>query len=366
MIAARCPALAHRARGGKLHPRPDPFTLSVGHDKLADAQPSHDASGSGHQAPSGWIDSPADGAADEAADIAQTALGGKVVAVSRQTLTQSGNTIFRVQFADGRQVALRVNPRRGMFSFTQHNLDALRALGLPVPHVLALGATPAQGSFIILEWIPGQDLQYELAGMSAPQMTRVAETVSDFQRRVATLPESHGFGWAPVHRHATTARWTDIFGQPTDELPASDAPPIEHIRARLRAVRRSVEPYFASLRPICFLDDLTVKNVLVEQGELQGIIDVDFVCYGDPLMAVGTTLAHLAADVGEAGRFYGDELIRCAAPSRDARRAIYFYGSLWLTGFLAAAEAEGDARRAAGLLNATDAMLHIAEADLRA
>ncbi|MGF7132002.1 hypothetical protein P3T40_003485 [Paraburkholderia sp. EB58] len=140
---------------------------------------------------------------------------------------------------------------------------------------------------------------------------------------------------------------------------------LSDISSRLRAIRRSVEPYFASLRPICFLDDMTVNNVLVDHSDLQGIIDVDFVCYGDPSMTIGTTLAHIAADVGAAGRFYGEELIRCAAPSRDAHRAIYFYSSLWMTGFLATAEAAGQAQRAAELLQAADAMLRIAEADLR-
>jgi Ser/Thr protein kinase RdoA (MazF antagonist) len=307
-----------------------------------------------------------DVASNEAAEVAQAALKTGVHHVSRQTLTQSGNAIFRVQLADGRAAAVRINPRRGIFGYTQHNFDALRTLGLPVPNVLASGATAAQGSFIILEWVPGQDLQYELASMSAQQMTRIAETVSDYQKRVASLPESRGFGWAPIRRHATAAQWTEIFGLPSSEEPPDDAPALEHVRARLRALRRSVEPYFASLRPTCFLDDMTVKNVLVEHGDLQGIIDVDFVCYGDPLMTIGTTLAHIAADVGEAGRLYGEELLRCAAPSRDAQRAIYFYSSLWMTGFLAAAEAAGQAQRAAELLQATDAMLRTAEADLHA
>ncbi|WP_144155534.1 phosphotransferase family protein [Paraburkholderia sp. BCC1885] len=333
---------------------------------MADAQNPQTASASSDAAvhAKGVIDPQTDVSDDEAAAIAQAALKSTIVHVSRQTLTQSGNAIFRVQLADGRAVAVRVNPRRGMFSFTQHNFDALRELGLPVPRVLASGTTARQGSFIVLEWVPGRDLQYELAGMSAPQMTRIAETVSDYQKRVAALPESRGFGWAPVRRHASTARWTDIFGQTSNEEPRDDAPALDHLRARLRAIRRSVEPYFASLRPICFLDDLTVKNVLVEHGDLQGIIDVDFVCYGDPLMAVGTTLAHIAADVGEEGRFYGDELIRCAAPSPDAERAIYFYGSLWMTGFLAAAEAAGDVQRATELMTATDTMLRAAESGL--
>jgi Ser/Thr protein kinase RdoA (MazF antagonist) len=299
---------------------------------------------------------------DEVAALTQTTLHSTARLISRQTLTQSGNAVFRVQLADGRNVAVRMNRRDGAFGFTRHNLDVLRTLGLPVPQVLASGAVPQGGGFIILEWVPGHDLQHELAQMSEAQMTLLAQTVTDYQRRVASLPQSNGFGWAPIGRHATSARWTDLFGAPSNEVPADDAPALDHIRARLRAVRRAVEPYFAALQPTCFLDDLTIKNVLVEHGVLCGIIDLDFVCYGDPLMAIGTTLAHIAADVGHAGKFYGEELIRCAAPSPDALRAIHFYNALWTTGFLSAAEAAGHVARAKELLPLADSALRLAEA----
>ena len=90
---------------------------------------------------------------------------------------------------------------------------------------------------------------------------------------------------------------------------------------------------------------------------LQGVIDVDVVCCGDPLMSVGTTLAHLAADVGEAGRFYGEELIRCWRPRGDALRAIRLYAALWAVSFVAA----GEAMRAAELSVIADVMPGLAE-----
>ena len=292
----------------------------------------------------------------------QAALRVPLRTIERQTLTLSGNAIFHAELADGRDVAVRISPRRGSFAYTQHNLSALGKLGLIVPTVLAAGSTATEGSFVILNWIPGRDLQYEFSSLNDKQTTRIAETISDWQRRVASLPESRGFGWAPIGAHAPLAKWTDLFGLPA---PAATMPepgaPLDHLRARLRAVRRDIEPYFASLHPICFLDDLTTKNVLVEHGELRGIIDVDFVCYGDPLMSIGTTLAHIAADVGEAGHFYGEELIRCAQPSAQANRAIYFYSALWLIGFLANAVTAGEDARSNELAAAADHMLRAAE-----
>ncbi|MFL9945055.1 phosphotransferase [Paraburkholderia agricolaris] len=298
---------------------------------------------------------------EEAIGLVRAALHVDPLCAVRQFLTQSGNCIFRVDLPEGKSTALRVSPQRNAFAYTHHNLDILRAMGLPVQTVLASGETAAGGSFVILNWIPGRDLAYELPQMRSEQMTRVAETVTDYQKRVGCLPRSDGFGWAPIGGHPTFAQWTNIFGEPATDSISVDATPLAQLRARLRAVRRSVEPHFASISPTCFLDDLTTKNVLVESGRLQGVIDCDTVCYGDPLMSVGTTLAHLAADVGEACRFYGQELIRCWNPQLDALRAIRFYAALWVVGFMAAAETAGEIARATELAGIADAMLSLAE-----
>jgi aminoglycoside phosphotransferase (APT) family kinase protein len=122
-------------------------------------------------------------------------------------------------------------------------------------------------------------------------------------------------------------------------------------------MRRLLEPYFADIRPVCFLDDLTIRNVLAKNGELRGIIDVDFACFGDPLLSVGTTLAEIVADVGEAGRFYGEELVRSWEPTPAGRQAIRFYTALWLVGMLSAAQSAGDRLRADLLTQAAEAML---------
>ena len=53
-----------------------------------------------------------------------------------------------------------------------------------------------------------------------------------------------------------------------------------------------MQAYFSAVRPTAFLGDITTKNVLVHEGKLSGIVDVDEICYGDPLFVVGLT--HMA------------------------------------------------------------------------
>lgn len=273
----------------------------------------------------------------------------EALAIERQTLSQSGNTVFRVDLADARTVVLRMSPLRGAFAYTAHNLGALCDIGVPVQTVLGSGALSSGGSFVVMSWLPGRDLTFELPLMQAAEAAALADTVATCQQRVAALPTGQGFGWAAIGRPALGASWSDMFGRPVEE-PLDEPPtPLNRLRSRLRGLRRELEPYFQSVQSVCFLDDVTTKNVIVDKGELSGLIDLDFVCYGDPLLAVGNTLAQLAVQEGDAARIYGEALVERWQPKGDARRAMYFYSALWLTTAIVAADAIGDAARASAL-----------------
>jgi aminoglycoside phosphotransferase (APT) family kinase protein len=298
---------------------------------------------------------------NEAIELTAAVMGVQPLRALRQPLSNSGKAIFRMDLPDNRSVALRTSVRPKTFAFTRHNLEVLRLLGLPVPIVLSAGSTGSGGSYIFLSWLPGQDLVYELAAMNRSQMSRLAEQWVDCQRRVGKLPEAARFGWAPIGRSGTFTEWTQVFGESGSTTTEEDRTALAPLRARLRSVRADLESYFRSVRPLCFLDDLTVKNLLVADGELTGIIDVDFVCYGDPLLALGTTLCGIVSDVGPAGEFYGEELIRFWAPLPEQLRALRFYAALWAIGVLSMTDATAEPARAMALTDAAGAWLRLAE-----
>jgi aminoglycoside phosphotransferase (APT) family kinase protein len=272
--------------------------------------------------------------------------------------------------AGGRSLAVRACPEAQTFLHTRSNLAVLHGLGLPVQTVLVQSALPAGGDFVVLDWLPGRDLFYVFGSLDARQAKRIAETVVTFQCRVAQrLPAAAhgGFGWAAIGARAPHARWTDVFGEPAPAalhvatLARTDATPLERFRARLGLVRASIEDYFDTLLPVCFLDDLTIKNVLVDGGELSGLIDFDMVCYGDPLLVLGATLAHIHTEVGERGQPYAEALLRCWSPQGERMRATGFYASLWVIGFLSLAIEQGNAARVRLLTPVLDHLLSVAE-----
>ena len=81
---------------------------------------------------------------------------------------------------------------------------------------------------------------------------------------------------------------------------------------------------------MCFLDDLTIKNVLVENGALSGLIDFDFVCHGDPLFWLGLTRTVILLDLGTRELFYADELCRFLAITPPQRRWVALYAA-WIS-----------------------------------
>lgn len=286
----------------------------------------------------------------------------EAVSLEKQTLSQSGNVVFRVDLAGGRTVVLRMSPLRGAFAYTAHNLNALRELGVPVQSVLASGGASSGGSYVVMNWLPGRDLAFELPQMQAAHAAALADKVAACQQRVAALPRGQGFGWAPIGRPALGKSWSDMFGRPVEE-PLDEPPtPLNLLRVRLRGLRRDLEPYFQSVQPVCFLDDVTTKNVIVDRDQLSGLIDLDFACYGDPLLAVGNTLAQLAVQESEAARAYGAALIDRWQPQGEARRAMHFYSALWLTTAVVAADTNGDAARASALGPIVHAILDAAAA----
>ena len=69
-------------------------------------------------------------------------------------------------------------------------------------------------------------------------------------------------------------------------------------------------------------------------GELQGMVDFDVVCYGDPLYMVGLTATAIVIDVGTRELFYVEEL---GSGTHSVLRP-YYQTSYYLPPFLSAHE----------------------------
>ena len=138
--------------------------------------------------------------------VAQT-LGVQPVSATHQTFGH--NSVTYDVALSGRNVILRTNSDPQVFATTERNLAVLAGLGLPVPTVISSDLTKTHYPFawMLLDKIPGHDLRYELAAMTSAQMTRLAEQIVDFQRRVTRLPQGSGYGYVGIGEAGPYASW---------------------------------------------------------------------------------------------------------------------------------------------------------------
>jgi len=265
--------------------------------------------------------------AEQVRALVRDMLGEEPSAVAHQDFGHQSVT-FDVALA-GRSVIVRTNEDAGAYAKTARNLATLAGLGLPVPRVLAADLTQSRVPFgwMLLDKIPGRDLRDELVGMTKAQMTRLAEQIVGFQRRVMALPAGAGFGYAPLGE-------TGPFASLWDLLHEGEAATAGVTEPRLASLVQANEDYLRQVPPTCFLDDITTKNVIVQDGELQGLVDFDFVCYGDPLFWLGLTATVVTLDLGPREMFYADELCRPMELTPDGRRRVALYAAWISLGFL--------------------------------
>ena len=64
---------------------------------------------------------------------------------------------------------------------------------------------------MIVSKIPGRDLRYELPFMEQSQITRLAEHIVGFQRKLGGLPRENGFSWVSIGKKGTHRTWKDCF-----------------------------------------------------------------------------------------------------------------------------------------------------------
>lgn len=236
----------------------------------------------------------------------------------------------------GARVIVRTHPDPDVFRWTLHNLDVLQGLGLPVPRMLFhdLEVDRYPFAYLVLERFPGRDLGYELASMTPVQMDAVAKAVMDAQARVSWLPSAGGYGYVGIGEPGNRTTWNAVLDDIMVLSERTLAPHFGPAGARVREALQSEEHYFASVSPTCFLDDLTTKNVIVDEGELTGFVDFDCVCYGDPLLHLGLTQTAVTSDAGESSLHYVDALFEAASLSASERRIVDLYSALFGVEFL--------------------------------
>ena len=241
--------------------------------------------------------------AEDAAVAVRSKLGLQAAEV-RRFLTGLCHHVFSVTASDEQKFVVRIGTpatKRFLEGGIYWN-QVLRPIGVPLPKILAVDLEPLeiQFPFVILERLPGTDLGLIYQTLSSPEKLGIVSELVRIQKEVSKLPEASRFGYAysysePPEHQSWAVVVLAILGRARQRMSRSDHPGFSYVERATRILGRH-ESYFAAIRPGAFLDDTTTKNVLVDQGKLSGVVDVDQLCFGDPLLTVGLTQTALLGE----------------------------------------------------------------------
>jgi len=229
---------------------------------------------------------------ESAAEIAHLYFGTPPRRVARFSTGLSGY-VYDVTTVTGVRFVVRIGTpdSRAQFAGARYWSRILRPLGVPLPELLGKGELRGF-PYLVLERLAGDDLGTVYSRLTRDDRRAMAGEVCRIQRIVHSLPQGKGFGYAYDDDGPFQATWASVI----DRLLARSRARIEATRQvgtdpvdRVQRQARRFAAYLDTVRPTPFLDDTTTKNVIVHQGRLSGIVDVDWVCFGDPLFTVALT-----------------------------------------------------------------------------
>lgn len=254
----------------------------------------------------------------------------------RRLPTGSCNYVFRVR-SEGRDRILRLARKENaaVLGGSLYWIGKLAPLDLSIP-VLIGADLEADPPYAILSYIEGEDLGHVYARLSEDEKRALARHVVRAQRTVARLPPASGYGFLSSYEDdGKKESWRDVVaGSLSKSRSRIRANGIfdERYVDRVEGLLADYEPYFSTIPPIPFLDDATTKNVLVHDGRFAGIVDLDWICFGDRLFTIALTRMSLLS--AQESPTYIDYLVEEERLSAPQRRALDFYTLVFCVDFM--------------------------------
>ena len=183
-------------------------------------------------------------------------------------------------------------------------LTELAPLEIPIPKILSHGQYK-DVYYTLITYINGKDLGEVYHTLNDSQKCDIVRELTKIQRKVSTLP-SDMIEWSDKVRDSL-ANWNEEdwlkefqndMKESRETLIANKVfdPSVCDAVADLAYKFKDVyKEYIAGVKPVVHLDDITTKNVLIHDGKLAGIVDIDEMGYDDPLGVVTITNTALLA-----------------------------------------------------------------------
>jgi Phosphotransferase enzyme family len=204
--------------------------------------------------------------------------------------------VYKVKLESGSECVIRIG-RKETVSLLKGGIywnNNLSSLNLPLPKLLHYNQE-IEHPYMIIEKLEGRDLCYVYDDLTTSEKMKLAKEIVEIQNSISQLQPNNYFGYAvkyfDEYLEGNTS-WKNIVHNSIlssktriEDTKIFDLKFIDFLLLKLE----EFDQYFEDIKPLPFLDDITTKNVLIKDGKLTGICDIDEVCFGDKLQHLALT-----------------------------------------------------------------------------
>ena len=222
---------------------------------------------------------------------------GKPTEIIRNTVGLAGY-VYTVVFNDTKYV-IKISDDKNLILGSTYWLNKVKDLDIPTPCVIAENLVNAPYYFV-MSFIPGNDLGLVYSSLLKSEKIIIAKKIIGFQKEIKKLPMAKGFGSLNSYEDSENicSSWEESLlndiNRAEEAIINNGIFSVEYVM-KLKKIMPNFKEYFSSVKPEPFLDDITTKNVLIHEGKLSGIIDLDWISFGDDVLFFGlVTMALLS------------------------------------------------------------------------
>ena len=218
------------------------------------------------------------------------------------------------------------------FSSAIYWQEKLLPLGIPLAKFIKIDLDNKHSPFpaLLMLRLPGDDLCNIYLSLTTADKNNLAKEMVQIQAATTALPDGKGFGIADTYEQILTDKtWYDFLLnrlQKFKDIIKQNAIFDETDVTKVISIAKNLQEELQAIRARPFLWDASERNVLVYNGKISGIVDVDDICFGDPLFVLALTRVALQQEgLDTLYTDYWAEALHLARKHNSALHSISFF-----------------------------------------
>lgn len=211
-------------------------------------------------------------------------------------MTGIAGYVYTIEFENEKYV-IKISDNKELINGATYWLSKLSSLDLPIPKIYSIN-NQTFPCYFIMTFIPGKDLGVVYNDLTKSEKKCIARSIFKFQNEIRKLPLANGYGFLNSYEDKYNIRnsWREVveyhIQRSENRIIQNGIFDKEYVNT-VKSLLPYYRDYFNTIEPIPFFDDTTTKNVLIDHGKISGIIDFDWICFGDRLYVVALTTMSL-------------------------------------------------------------------------